>query len=1351
MEDFEYSVHISEQDWNSFFQECEDCNLFSPVLASREDSGMSDIDELGCHFLESTSPPDAASTEPDSNLQIDGPLEGSPVDAYLNKYGICSSGQVLSGSEEDLDLQTVNVFFEKLRCATVDKQPLEQSHVVNWVSEKMDHLEGLIDKQDMLSVDVCPSGKNEAKLKGEITKQGEANTWGNVALEKAVEPTSTNAQENAPTSSDRELVTGEESLSLPLITVGLKQEQEGRCGDLIKELKPEAKPPDKGKMPPMVVVNMIDMTDQNPARQNIAQLDSGSSSDSKDSPVTQIPVSPSNLRRKRRKKRMSIQPVELGHGYEAQFQVRHRESEEERIFQGEEINNLPLNVTKSERLSFKRIKTHSTPHTADTFRANLLLSSTFAFKASADLKSSKSLPVSFTTSNLGIEHTSTYDISKSMNDLSLSNHGKLKTKVCDFSSLPKTDKVLNSQESDIVLNITESLPSGPVIHRETNCSPTWSRTGIRKTLSVPLSDNSDAGCQRKSLLSPNISIAADSKETPSLLVLSDLTAYQDLSCLRNEIDCSTFKNEQHLLSNMAGISDIKQSSLFLTASKGGIESCSDENSPKTFTCSQDTLQKSKAFTQMDALESQSHSTAKIHMIFPKTECHMPDNCVISDDGKDGAHFQSRNKQSSKVLIVDAQPIRPRNTTDESDGKGDMSVNEFDKSYHAVADRIEGYHLLCGKPTRSSEYVSGDEIKEESKILSEDATQNTLADVSELPHNTVAEMQEISAYCLDLKTEAKDPESVVLDAADQIPCPVYAISSFWNEMEKLTINDILRLRLIGNAQYPSVLTQPEDGSIVDTTDAADSGYFTQPDDPKQDRLSGDMSFISDLDEDIAQLQTQLSLKQVDESCQFPSSCSVTWENDPDPVVMGEDIVLPGSKTVLPEPLFTVNAQQCFRKMCKNVSVQNLQALEAQPIRRMQRNASLHSIHSEVEDNLMDPFYHVDTSLPMSQSDDEEMESSGVTFSEIIQYFFGADEPEHCASRADNIAASYLDGTGTSVAEMYDHFFSEFDAENFYPLAEESGGNKNKMVPIFSSSTKRTLEFPDAYDYFFTDSPVHSDEDENDNPLIKEVTWYDHKSSNHDPVPESNLYPLVEESVGIKDKMVPIFSCSRSANRNLEFPEAYDYFFPDSPGHSDEDDENDNSVIKVITRYDHKSSRHDPVAPPDMYEHFYSEEHFQNNFLWTNPLSFRRVRRTGFTVPEDNSCSWALAPVKPFPKGIQPINVIGLENKPFPDPLLLSIENCIYQQLAEQQKQCNEMQTAVADPRLDAPFLPLKQADMCLVCIAFASWVLKSTSSGTDAWKAALLANVSALSAIRYLRRHKREEVSGKTTLRQIEPP
>lgn len=40
-------------------------------------------------------------------------------------------------------------------------------------------------------------------------------------------------------------------------------------------------------------------------------------------------------------------------------------------------------------------------------------------------------------------------------------------------------------------------------------------------------------------------------------------------------------------------------------------------------------------------------------------------------------------------------------------------------------------------------------------------------------------------------------------------------------------------------------------------------------------------------------------------------------------------------------------------------------------------------------------------------------------------------------------------------------------------------------------------------------------------------------------------------------------------------------------------------------------------------------------------------------------------------------------------------------------------------LDASFLPLRQSDMCLVCIAFASWVLKTANpQAGDAWKAGM---------------------------------
>lgn len=1168
MDDFEYSLHISDQDWDSFFQECEGCNLLSPGLASREDSGTSDIDEMGSHLLGVTRLPGTAeSTEPD--LQVDGTpdCEGSPVNNYLSKYGIRSPEQVLSGSEEDLHLQTVNLFFEQLKSIKVNEQPLEQSHVENCGSEKTDHLEGLIDNQDIQYVVICPSGRIEASPK-EISKQGEADTWGITALEKAVMPTSTNAQVHASDSSERDTVIGGESLSSPLITGGVKLEQEKRRCDLSAELKmkPETKPPDKVKMPPMEIVNWIDMTVLNPAKGNIAQLEIGSRSDSKVSPIIQIPVSPFNLRRKRRKKkRTSIEAGDMSPGHEAKIRIHQSESEEERFVQRVEINNLPTNVKMIESPSVPEIKISPILHNSN----HLLQSFAVGSEAPTGLKCLKSLPLSFTRFDLEakppVRQTSICNISKSMNEMSFVNNRHLKAEVHLKSKL--AEKVLNVQESDVTLKITES--ASLVQLRETDCSPFPS---MRKTISESASDNSPAGCQRKSLLSPNISSAADSTEPLSSLFSFNLNedTHKDVSCLGNEIDCCAFKSEQNLPSrwNMTGIVDVQQNSLSVMENVDEDKPCSDGNPSKMFT--QNTLHEERALTCVDNLKSQ---TCQIRIASPlsethlETECNMRENTVVSDGKGEG-----RIQNTSEVLMVNASLIKPDNSTQESEGKKKKSVNEDG----VVEFENNGEHLLNDLATRSIEH-----------IFNEDSTPNAISDMSEISLPTAESQGTFS------ESRSKDPENIVLDA-DQIPSPVFAISSFWNEMEKLTINDILRLRMIGSAQHPSVLTQPDDRSVADTTDAADSGYFTQPDDSKPERLSGDMSFISDLDEDLEQLQTKISLKRDDEPCGFPSrSSSVTWENDSDPAMVGEDVVYISSEAALPEHLYAADAQHCFRKMCKNISVQNLQDLEAQPIRQMLRNASLLSIHSEAED----PFYHVNTSYPTCLSEDEDMESGGITFSEIIQYFFCDDEPERCSSRADNdTTASHLEESGTSVPEMYDHFFSEFDSGNYF------------------------------------------------NPFEN-------------------------------DQMVPIFSCTRS-NRNLQFPEAYDYFFPDSPVQSDEDDDNDYSPIKVVSRYDQMSCNNYSVESTDIYEHFYPEDTFESDLLWANPFSLRGVRRTDPAVPEENS--WAFTPVKPFHKGIQSITVIGPDDKPFPDSLYLNLENHIFQQLAEQQKKCMEMQTVVADP-------------------------------------------------------------------------
>lgn len=120
------------------------------------------------------------------------------------------------------------------------------------------------------------------------------------------------------------------------------------------------------------------------------------------------------------------------------------------------------------------------------------------------------------------------------------------------------------------------------------------------------------------------------------------------------------------------------------------------------------------------------------------------------------------------------------------------------------------------------------------------------------------------------TVAESPETYAAAAGHRRP--VYAISAFWDEMEKLTINDILQLRMgrasppagadktaaphvddlaesHSSAVDPAELSLPDAG-LTDGSDNADSDYFTQPDDSKPDRSSCEFS-ASDFEEEYWQ--------------------------------------------------------------------------------------------------------------------------------------------------------------------------------------------------------------------------------------------------------------------------------------------------------------------------------------------------------------------------------------------------------------------------------------------------------------------------------------------------------------------
>lgn len=109
MEECECSVDICEQDWTSFVAECEECDLLPPSLARLDDSGMSDIDDKA-RFVQKV---ELAFSE------VEPPcFEDSTADRYLSKHGVPGMESILSGSEEDIHLQAVNVFFERLKSAS---------------------------------------------------------------------------------------------------------------------------------------------------------------------------------------------------------------------------------------------------------------------------------------------------------------------------------------------------------------------------------------------------------------------------------------------------------------------------------------------------------------------------------------------------------------------------------------------------------------------------------------------------------------------------------------------------------------------------------------------------------------------------------------------------------------------------------------------------------------------------------------------------------------------------------------------------------------------------------------------------------------------------------------------------------------------------------------------------------------------------------------------------------------------------------------------------------------------------------------------------------------------------------
>lgn len=311
-------------------------------------------------------------------------------------------------------------------------------------------------------------------------------------------------------------------------------------------------------------------------------------------------------------------------------------------------------------------------------------------------------------------------------------------------------------------------------------------------------------------------------------------------------------------------------------------------------------------------------------------------------------------------------------------------------------------------------------------------------------------------------------------------PVYAISAFWDEMEKLTINDILHLRLGGNTQKtpdvddfptnPSSLVDtveynlPE-GGLMDTSDAADSDYFTQLDESKPDRSSCDFS-TSDFEEDYWQfLGTSTNASpdpQIGSPCPACEEAESTASEGKETPVPLDDFA--GESTEDQEPDVFISSNLLWpRRITKSKSVHNVQALNTEDLSLLghDENSLFLSSSSSLEGNrLLKAIDSLETQIPepfLSNTDtlDERIPAS---FPEVPEYFLTQDK-----MKRNSRSVVLYNPEDISVTPVCDHIFWTYMDEALFSSSLSSlFSSQEKPIPIFSYSHPiiRELTFPNC---------------------------------------------------------------------------------------------------------------------------------------------------------------------------------------------------------------------------------------------------------------------------------------------------
>ncbi|KAM4650551.1 PGC-1 and ERR-induced regulator in muscle protein 1 [Discoglossus pictus] len=255
--------------------------------------------------------------------------------------------------------------------------------------------------------------------------------------------------------------------------------------------------------------------------------------------------------------------------------------------------------------------------------------------------------------------------------------------------------------------------------------------------------------------------------------------------------------------------------------------------------------------------------------------------------------------------------------------------------------------------------------------------------------------------------------------------------------------------------------------------------------------------------------------------------------------------------------------------------------------------------------------------------------------------------------------------------------------------------NPTVQLFASPSEScALSIPEMYEFFYSDVPEaiasnrkYASLKEHGGGVVYTPEMYEYFFLENNEE-ECNRYVTEKEQIRQKSSTALVLASSKESKNKLtsealSLPEAYEFFFADT-----EDDQKDRQGIMVsIPAY--QAQRAAKVL---------------QSFL---PQGLCRVR-----------------------KGVA---VRGSHHKRGSDGKLIAHERFGHQVSAED--------TAVAVTGSSVFNMSSGKGDMCLVFLAFASWAVTSPDlKSSDGWKTALLANIGAISAIRYMRR--RAGVSGR---------